>query len=109
MSSTWHNVRYLVCHMKHRQYAKRTDHNQKEIIYGLRRAGCETEPITGCSGMCDLLVAFRGRLFLLEIKNPETKGKVNEWQIAFHKRYPVSVVHSLEEALVAVGLKNDHS
>jgi len=95
--------------MKHRQYAKRTDHNQKEIIYGLRRAGCETEPITGCPGMCDLLVAFRGRLFLLEIKNPETKGKVNEWQIAFHKRYPVSVVHSLEEALVAVGLKNDHS
>ena len=59
--------------------------------------------------MPDLLVALAGRLFLLEIKNPETKGKVNEWQIAFHKRYPVTVVHSLEEALVAVGLKNDHS
>lgn len=91
--------------MKHRQYAKRTDHNQKEIIYGLRRAGCETEPIIGCGGMPDLLVALGDRLFLLEIKNPNTQGKVNKWQIAFHKRYPVSVVHSLEEALIAVGLK----
>ena len=95
--------------MKHRQYAKRTDHNQREIIYGLRRAGCETEPITGCGGMPDLLVALACRLFLLEIKNPNTRGKINEWQIAFHKRYPVTVVHSLEEALVAVGLKNENS
>ena len=88
--------------MKRQAYAKRTDENQKDIVDELRRIGCEVESLSGCKGMPDLLVALANRIFLLEVKNPETKGKPNDDQERFHKRFPVSVVRSIDEALKVV-------
>jgi len=88
--------------MKHRAYANKVDANQQEIIDELKRIGCEVETISGCAGMPDLLVALANRLFLLEVKNVKGKNKVNEDQIAFHKRFTTTVVRNIEESLEAV-------
>lgn len=88
--------------MKHRSYAKKVDNNQAEIVEALRGIGCEVESITGCKGMPDLLVSLGKRIYLLEVKNKEGKNKVNDDQINFHKRFPVSVVRNIDEALEAV-------
>lgn len=86
--------------MKRRQYAKRNDANQKPIIAALLRIGCEVEPLSGRTGMPDLLVSLGKRIFLLEVKTE--KGKENKDQEKFHKRFPVAVVRSEQEALEAV-------
>ena len=88
--------------MKRKAWAKKVDDNQAEIIEALEQIGCEVEPITGCKGMNDLLVALAGRVFLLEVKNPDGKNIVDEDQEKFHARFPVTVVRSIEEALEVV-------
>ena len=85
--------------MKHKSWAKKVDANQKEIIDALRRIGCEVETISGCKGMPDLLVSLGSRLYLLEIKNKEGENKVSDDQVKFHKRFPVSIVRTTQEAL----------
>jgi hypothetical protein len=88
--------------MKHKSWAKKVDKNQQEIVAALRKIGCNVETITGISGMPDLLVSLGNRLFLLEVKNVEGKNKVNDDQVKFHKRFTVTVVRNIEEALEAV-------
>jgi Holliday junction resolvase len=90
--------------MKHRQHAKKVDANQKEIVNALRKIGCEVESLSGCAGMPDLLVALGNRIFLLEVKNVDGKNKVNDDQVAFHNRFPTSVVRNTQEALDVVTL-----
>ena len=55
--------------------------------------------------MPDLLVSLGKNLYLLEVKNKDGKNKVSDDQIKFHKRFPVSVVRSIDEALEAVTIK----
>lgn len=88
--------------MKYRGYAKKSDANQTDIVAALRKIGCEVEHLTGKAGMSDLLVNLGNRLFLLEIKNPKGKNKVNDDQKAFHKRFKTTTVRTIEEALKAV-------
>lgn len=53
-------------------------------------------------GVPDLLVAFRGRLFLLEVKMP--REKLTPDQETFHRLWPeVQVVRTVTEALRAIG------
>ena len=88
--------------LKRRAWAKRSDANQQEIIDALKRIGCEVETISGRAGMPDLLVAIGRRLFLLEVKNIKGQNKVNDDQITFHKRFPVSVVRTPGEAIEVI-------
>ena len=88
--------------MKHRAYAKKIDANQPEIIMALKKIGCEVEAITGKKGMPDLLVSRGTSIYLLEVKNRKGKNIVNEDQKEFHKRFPITVVRSIEEAINAV-------
>lgn len=79
--------------------AARTDNNQHEVVEALKKVGAKCyyikEPV-------DLLVGYRGRNFLLEVKRP---GKTcTEAQKAFIATWPgdVQVVYSVEEAVSAV-------
>ena len=85
----------------------RIDQNQPEIIAALEAVGCLVMDLSPIGGGCpDLLVSFRDTLYLLEVKNPKTRGKLNKLQQAWHENWkgrPVSVVYSVEEALHAIG------
>ena len=87
--------------MKHK-----TDDNQQEIIDALRAIGASVQDLSKVGGGCpDLACGFRGQVFMLEIKNPETKGKLNTMQKVWHKNWNghVAVVRTVDEALKVIG------
>lgn len=81
---------------------KKVDANQKEIVFGLRAIGCS---VIDCSavghGFPDLIIGLNGKNFLIEVKNPQTRGKLNDLQKAFFKNWngQVNVIWTLEEAI----------
>lgn len=90
--------------------AARVDQNHAEIVEGLRSAGAAVTSLAPIgSGIPDLLVSYRGRWHLVEVKRPrgprgggggELTADQREW-IA-HQRAPIHVVRSLSEALDAI-------
>ena len=77
------------------------DANQGEIINALEAIGAVVYPI---GQPLDLLVAFRGELMLMEVKNPDGKDKVSKSQqttIDLLKAVGVEVfiVRDVEEAI----------
>jgi len=84
--------------------AARIDENQPDIVHALRALGASVQPLHAVGGGCpDLLVGFRGRNFLLEVKNPDKpKGdqKLTPKQITWHTGWQgqVSIVRSVTEA-----------
>ncbi len=85
---------------------KATDANQQAIIDALRAAGATVHSLHRVGGGCpDLLVGFRGQNYLLEVKNPDTYGRLGKKQLAWHKEWrgSVATVWDVEEALVAIG------
>jgi hypothetical protein len=83
---------------------KRTDTNQAEIVAALRQAGALVLDLhTVGRGVPDLLIYFRTRLQLVEVKRPGEKP--NALQLAFHAVWPVSVVETIPEALALVGVR----
>jgi len=53
-----------------RRYAAKVDRNQAEIVAALRGAGATVQPLHAVGKGCpDLLVGFRGRNILLEVKD----------------------------------------
>lgn len=91
--------------MTARRTAPKRDANEFEIVDALRSAKCLVQRMSE-SGVPDLLVwsPWLMRLVLIEVKLP--KENLNKNQIEWHKEWidvqPV-VVHSIEEALQAVG------
>jgi hypothetical protein len=82
----------------------RTDANQADIIDALRQVGAECRSVAALgSGMGDVLVCFRRRLILMEIKTQ--RGTLTPDQIAFHRRWPVAVVRNVDDALNAIGAR----
>jgi len=84
----------------------KTDHNQAEIVEALRAIGASVQDLSAVGGGCpDLACGFRGQVFMLEIKNPATKGKLNVLQKVWHKNWNghVAVVRTVEEALREIG------
>lgn len=96
-----------------KRYAKRRDDNEPPIVEALRKAGATVQLL---EQPADLLVGFRGRNTLLEVKNPATRyGRGNDnaagtqhKQRAFRAtwRGVVEVVTSPEEALRAIGVRS---
>ncbi|GAG46823.1 unnamed protein product [marine sediment metagenome] len=84
--------------------AAKVDTNQPEIVQALRDIGA----VVFLIGIpLDLLVAFRGKLTLMEVKNPDNKGKVSKSQqvtIDLLKAVGVrvAIVRDGEEAIDAV-------
>lgn len=89
--------------------AAKTDANQTEIVKALRQAGAVVQSLAsvGC-GCPDLLVGYRSRLFLLELKDgnkPPSAQKLTPDQIEWHQVWQghVQVVNSVDGALQAIG------
>ncbi len=83
------------------------DANQNAIVDGLRSAGVSVQSLATVGDGCpDLLCSWRGRLTVLEVKNPKRSTKLTAKQSAWRAKWdaacPVPVVETLDEALRAV-------
>ena len=84
------------------------DTNQAEIVQGLRKVGASVLSLADVGKGCpDILVGYRHRNFLMEVKNPKGKNILGDdqkrWMHAWNGQ--VEVVRSLEEALILIGVK----
>ena len=89
-----------------RAYNHKIDHNHAEIVQALKSVGAliiDTSMVG--KGGPDLICQFRKEIYLIEIKNPKTGGKLNKLQEKFHEEWAGSIyiVHSVEEALQIIG------
>ena len=79
----------------------RADSNQKEIVDTLRSIGASVLVLSQVGGGApDLLVGFRGKEYLMEVKTP--KGKLRSGQKEFFDTWrgsKVFIVRSVEEAI----------
>jgi hypothetical protein len=84
--------------------AARVDRNQAAIVEQLRGVGASVESLARVgAGVPDLLVGFRERTYLLEIKTD--RGALTDDQRAWLARWrgQAAVVRSADEALKAIG------
>tara|TARA_R110000822_G_scaffold187183_3_gene325971 strand:- start:831 stop:1124 length:294 start_codon:yes stop_codon:yes gene_type:complete len=82
------------------RYAKNRDTNEREIVDGLRAIGARVVQI---DRPVDLLVGYRRRTFLLEVKSG--RGRLTPLQVEFFEAWSggtAVVVRSLEEAIDVV-------
>lgn len=83
----------------------RVDANQAAIVHVLRGLGCTVQPLhTVGAGCPDLLVGFRGRNFLVEIKDgskPPSERELTPAQKAWHMCWngSVAIVSDQDEAV----------
>tara|TARA_Y100000310_G_scaffold244388_1_gene249135 strand:+ start:246 stop:566 length:321 start_codon:yes stop_codon:yes gene_type:complete len=97
-----------------RGHQGRTDSNHSAIVAQLRAVGATVVSLAAVGGACpDLLVGFRARTYLLEVKPPlgprggRSSSKRSEGQRRFALAWrggPVVTVRSPVEALDAIGL-----
>lgn len=81
----------------------KVDRNQAEIVDALRSIGASVRTLHFAGKGCpDLIVGFRSRNFLLEVKTE--RGKLSAEQRDFHQswRGHVAVVRSPREAVEAI-------
>ena len=83
------------------------DANEPAIIKALEAVGATVEQIPTGKGVCDLLVGYWFRNYLLEVKIP--KGKLNKVQKVWHSEWKGQkcVVYTPEDALRAIGAIQD--
>lgn len=76
----------------------RADGNQAEIVQALRKIGCDVEHI---GRPVDILVGYRAKNFLIEIKDPKGENKLSAGQKEFIAtwRGQVRVCRSADEAI----------
>jgi hypothetical protein len=92
------------------RYAKQRDANEAEIVAALEAVGATVERL---DTPVDLLVGYRGRNFLLEVKAPlgprggRSAGRYTDDQAEWHRswRGQRAVVRSVDDALRAIGAK----
>lgn len=95
--------------MLKRGHRGRVDANQKEIVDALRKVGASVVSLSQIGDGCpDLLVGYRGRTLLLEVKDgsgPPSKRLLTEDELKFQGRWTgenIRNVGSIEEALKAI-------
>lgn len=87
------------------RYAARIDQNQPEIVTALRKIGAQVAcTSTVGQGFPDLVIAFRGRNILMELKDPKqplNKRKLTPAQVIFHSEWTgeLYVVETIEQAI----------
>ena len=96
--------------MLKRGHRGRVDANQKEIVDALRKVGASVVSLSQIGDGCpDLLVGYRGRTLLLEVKDgtaAPSKRLLTADEITFQTHWcgaNISNVGSVEEALKAIG------
>ena len=93
------------------RYAAKVDDNQPEIVDAWRDVGASVELLHRGGGGCpDTLVGFRGKSYLVEIKDgnkPPSKRELLPTQVKWHRDWrgsPVHVVKNVTEALAVLGI-----
>lgn len=87
---------------------KRVDANQREIAQALKTLGATIEYLHFVGRGCpDLLVGFRGRNYLLEVKDgakPVTRQRLTADEIAWQEQWrgQVAVISTVDEALAVI-------
>lgn len=91
--------------MAKRTAAKRDD-NEKGIVEALRKAGAFVQPLDAV----DLLVAFRGHWYVMEVKDPAkpfTQRRLTFDEMEFVRKLrneaPLHLVETVEQALEVIG------
>lgn len=88
--------------------AAKIDANQPEIVAALRKIGCTVQILSSVGKGCpDILAGYRGKNFLLEIKDgakPVSAQKLTPDQIEWHDLWngQVSVVNCVDQAIKIV-------
>lgn len=94
--------------------AKRIDSNQTEIVKQLRKIGVSVQHLHELGDGCpDLLLGFRGKNYLIELKDgakPPSKRKLTEDEEKFFAEWrgQVSKCDTLDEILKVIGLCQTH-
>jgi hypothetical protein len=91
-----------------KRYSTRRDKTEPEILRAISKAGADyilLDPI-------DVLVLYRGRIFLLECKSTRGKKatmcpKTENQEILVKRGWPLLFVSSAEQALAAIGAYQD--
>lgn len=90
------------------RYAAKIDANQPSIVSALRKIGASVLHLhTLGKGAPDILIAYRGRNVLLEIKDgslPPSARALTPDEAKFHAEWrgELHIVHSVEDAIRAV-------
>lgn len=86
------------------------DNNHDEIAHALQDIGAAVMDTSSLGdGFPDIIVGFRGEVYLIEIKNDKTaygKKGLNKKQVEFHAKWAgyVHIVRSIDEAYRLVGV-----
>lgn len=93
-----------------RRRLMRHDANHNSIVQALRKCGAKVLDLSGVGSDCpDVLIGFRGKLILAEIKNPANwygKKGLTDGQKAFADQWadtPVVLILTVEDGLKAIG------
>ncbi|MCP4256754.1 MAG: hypothetical protein GY774_04405 [Planctomycetes bacterium] len=86
--------------MKRQAYAKKRDANEPEIVEALEKIGASVERLD----LFDLLVGYKGRTYMMEVKNPLGKNKLTESQIELMKTWKGSPLHIVRDAETAIDI-----
>lgn len=95
--------------------AARIDRNHRQIVQALRKAGASVwNTHTLGKGFPDICVGFRGRTYLMEIKDekqPPSKRRLTEDEQLFFDTWvgQVEKVESIKEAFNVLGIKTASS
>ena len=91
--------------------AAKTDRNQQEIVKAFRQIGATVQVLSAVGHGCpDILVGWRGRNFLVEVKDgekPPSARRLTADQAAWHDTWggQVMVADSIEDAVTRVALE----
>lgn len=95
-----------------RRVQHKVDANQGPIVAALEGIGVQVVDLAAMGeGVCDLLAAWRGCVYLIEIKNPQGRGnRLTIPQIRFHEKMrnasvKVHVVEDVAQALAVFGAR----
>jgi hypothetical protein len=84
--------------------AAKVDANQAEIVKKIRSIGASVHSVAQLKGFCDIVVGFRGKNFLFEIKDenqPPSKRKLTEMEAKFQLSWQgqIDTIINFDEAL----------
>lgn len=83
-----------------KRWAARRDETEYPIVQSLRKIGAQVEYL---DYPCDLLVRFRGRMYLLEVDGIARNRKRAPAQLKFLTEWEVPRVKTDDDALKAIG------
>lgn len=89
--------------------AARIDANQPSIVRSLRQAGATVQSLVEIGSGCpDILIGFRGKCFVAEIKDwkqPPSKQRLTPMEKKWHQEWQgqIAVIKTADEALKLIG------